>query len=82
MIRKGQLILLGIAAANRDPEIFPDPARFDIRRVGQPHVSFASGPHACLGMGLARLELEIALLTLFQRFPRLCLDPESPPCDA
>jgi cytochrome P450 len=58
-IRQGQLVLLGIAAANRDPEVFPDPDRLDIRRAGKPHVSFASGAHACLGMGLARLELEV-----------------------
>jgi cytochrome P450 PksS len=79
VIREGEAVLLGIAAANRDPEVFADPDRFDVRRVARPHVSFASGPHSCLGMGLARLELEVALLTLFRRFPRLRLDPENPP---
>jgi cytochrome P450 PksS len=74
-IRSGQLVLLGIAAANRDPDVFADPDRLDIRRAAKPHVSFASGAHACLGMGLARLELEVALLTLFRRFPDLRLDP-------
>jgi cytochrome P450 len=43
MIRKGQTVLLGIAAANRDPAVFADPGRFDIRRVARPHVSFAPG---------------------------------------
>jgi cytochrome P450 PksS len=79
VIRQGQAVLLGIAAANRDPEVFADPDRFDIRRVARPHVSFAPGTHACVGMGLARLELEVALLTLFRRFPHLRLDPENSP---
>jgi cytochrome P450 PksS len=78
-IRRGALVLLGIAAANRDPEVFADPDHFDIRRADKIHVSFATGAHACLGMGLARLELEVALLTLFRRFPHLRLDPGNPP---
>jgi cytochrome P450 PksS len=78
-IRQGESVLLGIAAANRDPEVFADPDRFDIGRASKPHVAFATGAHACLGMGLARLELEVALATLFRRFPRLRLDPENPP---
>jgi cytochrome P450 PksS len=79
VIREGEAVLLGIAAANRDPEVFADPDRFDIRRVARPHLSFATGPHACLGMGLARVELEVALPTLFRRFGSLCLDPEGAP---
>jgi cytochrome P450 len=78
LIRQGQAVLLGIAVANRDPEVFADPDRFNIRRVARPHVSFAPGTHACVGMGLARLELEVALLTLSRRFPHLRLDPENP----
>jgi cytochrome P450 PksS len=79
VIQEGQLVLLGIAAANRDPEVFADPDRFDIRRAARPHVAFATGAHACMGMGLARLELEAALETLFRRFPHLGLDPDNPP---
>jgi cytochrome P450 len=79
VIRQGQLVLLGIAAANRDPEVFPDPDRLDLRRADRPHIAFASGAHACLGMGLARLELEVALLTLLRRFPDLRFDPRDPP---
>jgi cytochrome P450 len=78
-IWQGESILLGIAAANRDPEVFADPDAFDIGRASKPHVAFATGAHACLGMGLARLELEVALVTLFRRFPHLRLDPEDPP---
>jgi cytochrome P450 len=78
VIREGEVVLLGIAAANRDPEVFAEPDRFDISRVARPHLAFATGPHACLGMGLARLELEVALLALFRRFPRLRLDPNAP----
>jgi cytochrome P450 len=78
-IRKGDRVLLCLAAANRDPEAFADPDTFDIGRAGNRHLSFGSGPHACAGGGLARTELEIALLTLFRRLPRLALDPENPP---
>jgi cytochrome P450 PksS len=78
-ISEGQVVLLGIAAANRDPEVFPDPDRCDVGRAARPHVSFGTGAHACLGMGLARLELEVALLTLFRQFPCLRLDPADPP---
>jgi cytochrome P450 PksS len=79
LIREGDLVLLGIAAANRDPEVFTDPDCFEIHRAARPHVSFATGAHVCLGMGLARLELEVALLTLLQRFGQLRLDPQDPP---
>jgi cytochrome P450 PksS len=79
VIREGQSVLLGIAAANRDPEVFADPDRFDVRRAGKAHVAFATGAHACLGMGLARLELEVALPALFGRFPHLRLDPGDAP---
>jgi cytochrome P450 PksS len=78
-ISKGERVLLALAAANRDPEVFPDPDAFDIGRAGARHLSFGSGPHACAGSGLARLELEAALLTLFRRLPRLALDPENAP---
>jgi cytochrome P450 len=78
-IRKGESVLLGIAAANCDPAVFAAPDCFDIGRASKPHIAFASGAHTCLGMGLARLELEVALLTLFQRFPYLRFNPDRPP---
>jgi cytochrome P450 PksS len=79
VIRKGQVVYLGIAAANRDPAVFRDPDRFDIGRPNNRHLAFAEGPHICLGAGLARRELEIGLATLSRRMPRLRLDEERPP---
>jgi cytochrome P450 PksS len=78
-VSKGERVLLALAAASRDPGVFPDPDAFDIGRAGARHLSFGSGPHACAGGGLARLELEAALLTLFRRRPRLALDPGNTP---
>jgi cytochrome P450 PksS len=77
-IRKGQLVFLGIAAANRDPAVFTEPERFDITREHNRHVAFAFGPHLCLGAGLARRELAIALEALLRRMPELRLDEERP----
>ena len=80
-IRKGDVVFLGMAAANRDPTVFPDPDRFDITRdhIHQKHLSFAFGPHHCLGAGLARREIEIAIELLLQRMPGLRLDEEQLP---
>jgi cytochrome P450 len=78
-IQRGQLVFLGMAAANRDPAVFPDPDRFDITRQNNRHLSFAFGPHLCLGAPLARLELEIGFETLLRRLPELRLDESQPP---
>ncbi|MFY0521678.1 cytochrome P450 [Archangium gephyra] len=80
-LRKGDVVFMGIAAANRDPAVFSEPDRFDITRdhLHQKHLTFSFGPHHCLGAGLARRELEIALEVLLQRMPELRLDPERPP---
>jgi cytochrome P450 len=73
LIRKGEGVLAMITAANRDPEKFPDPDRFDIHREARHHLAFSYGIHQCLGQQLARLELEVVFTTLFQRLPDLRL---------
>jgi cytochrome P450 len=66
-------LTLCIGAANRDPREFPDPGRFDVARKPNRHLAFAAGAHACAGMGVARLEAQVALLRIVQRLPRLRL---------
>lgn len=77
---RGERIVAFLAAANVDPEQFPDPTRFDIARNPNPHVAFGAGIHVCLGWKLAVAETEIALDLLFRRFPRLelILPPSGP----
>src|SRR5437763_1319534 len=69
LMPKGTLITIGIGAANRDPDIFPDPDRFDAGRNPTRHLAFGSGIHMCAGMSLARLEGRIAIERFFKRFP-------------
>jgi len=66
-------VLFGIRAANRDPEAFPDPERFDIARDRRRSLTFSVGPHACLGMHLARAEMNVSLELLLRRLPGLRL---------
>ena len=74
VIGKGDPIIIGFAAAGRDPELHPDcPESFDPTRAGKEHLAFGHGPHFCLGAHLARLETNVALTTLFQRLPDLTL---------
>ncbi|MGN2635957.1 cytochrome P450 [Nocardia takedensis] len=76
-LRKGSLVMLSLAGANRDPAVFTEPARFDITRDNaKNHLSFSNGIHVCLGGGLARMEIAYALRALFETFPDLRLtDP-------
>ncbi len=69
----GDRVALLLGAANRDPDMWDNPARFDPTRPIRPHVSFGAGLHFCVGAPLARLELQIALPILFQRLPGLRL---------
>ncbi|SHE91607.1 hypothetical protein SAMN05444279_11187 [Ruegeria intermedia] len=68
-IPAGTNLHLCIGAANRDPEVFDDPTRFDITRKPNRHLAFAGGPHVCVGLTLARMEGRIAIGRLLARFP-------------
>jgi cytochrome P450 len=71
----GAVLLLLLAATGRDPEVFADPDRFDIRRAAGHHLAFAAGPHFCLGAPLARLEATIAVQAFASRVTGPELDP-------
>ena len=78
-IRQGQRVFAFMNAANRDPEAFEDPERFDIGREPNAHLTFGHGIHFCLGAPLARLEAQIATTRLAERLPSIRLsggDPE------
>jgi cytochrome P450 len=72
-IRRGELVIAIVNAADRDPERFAEPDRLDVGRTDLRHLAFGRGSHYCLGAPLARLEAEIALATLFRRLPDLRL---------
>ncbi|MBO2449113.1 cytochrome P450 [Actinomadura barringtoniae] len=81
-VRAGETVLPLLTAANRDPDAYPAPDRFDPARAGAvPHLSFGHGPHFCLGAGLARLEAGVALTALFTAMPglELAVAPEDVP---
>ncbi|WP_010278261.1 cytochrome P450 [Paenibacillus senegalensis] len=75
---RGQEVLTSLGGANRDPEIFEQPERFDIARKRNPHLAFAAGIHYCLGAALARAEGQVAIHALLQRFPGLSLTDAKP----
>jgi cytochrome P450 len=74
-IRKGQAVMAVMAAANRDPERFPDPDRFDITRSDNRHLAFGYAAHFCFGAALARVEGQETFEALMRRFPELELEP-------
>jgi cytochrome P450 len=74
-----QLVMVWLAAANRDRREFADPDVYDPARDPNPHIAFGRGIHFCIGAPLARLESRVALNILLDRFPRLRTDPEDPP---
>ena len=69
-------VLFAIAGANRDPELVPDPNRFDPDREQPANLVFGRGPKSCPGLHLARRNMEVALGVLTERFPRLFLEDE------
>jgi cytochrome P450 len=73
-VARGTPVTLCIGAANRDPEQFPEPDRFEIRREPNRHLAFGFGIHQCAGLSLARLEARIAIGRFVQRFPRYRLN--------
>jgi cytochrome P450 len=75
----GSTVITNLGAANHDAERWDDPERFDIHREPQPHISFAHGPHSCLGMHLARMESQVVLEAVLDRLPGLRLDSDAPP---
>jgi cytochrome P450 len=72
-IRTGELVILGVSAANRDERHFSEPDRFDVYRKPNPHLAFGHGPRICVGAPLARLELQMLVPALLHRFPTLRL---------
>lgn len=77
-IPKDRLVVAVIAAANRDPEKFPDPDRLDVTRNDGAHLAFGRGAHHCTGNLLARIEAQVAVNAILRRLPRLGLADEKP----
>jgi cytochrome P450 len=79
-LHEGDKVVMFYGAANRDPRVFADPERFDVRRQPNPHVGFGGpGPHFCLGAHLARRELAVVFRQLFRRLPDLEVVGEAVP---
>ena len=72
-IPRGEWVIAVLGSANRDESVFRDPETLDLARDPNPHVAFGQGRHFCLGASLARMEAQVALTTLFARFPGLRL---------
>lgn len=70
-IPRGDLVFVGVATANHDPDRFTEPDRLDVARRDNPHMAFGHGPHYCLGAPLARLELQVVLTALLRHHPQM-----------
>jgi cytochrome P450 len=69
-LRKGSVVLCLLGSANHDSTVFEDPQKLDLRRTPNPHLAFGYGTHYCLGAQLARIECQVALTSLLERFPK------------
>ncbi|MEU2084744.1 cytochrome P450 [Streptomyces albus] len=78
-IPEDQMVSLHLGAANRDPRQFPDADTFDVGRAPNQHVGYGRGAHYCVGAAMARVETRVIFDLLLDRFPRLRVDPETPP---
>jgi cytochrome P450 len=76
---QGAVLIVNMGAANHDESRWADGDTFDINRQSTAHIAFASGPHMCLGMHLARMETKVAINRIFDRLPNLRLDPDADP---
>lgn len=76
VIPAGEAVLVALGSGDRDPDRYPDPDTFDIRRDAQGHLAFGHGMHFCMGAPLARMEGRIAIRALLDRCPGLVRDPD------
>ncbi|WP_179120363.1 cytochrome P450 [Streptomyces tsukubensis] len=76
VIPAGERVFLLWASGNRDPEVFQEPARFDIHRRPNAHLAFGAGPHRCMGANFAKAMLKVATTEMVARLPELRLDPD------
>ncbi|MBK7947400.1 MAG: cytochrome P450 [Deltaproteobacteria bacterium] len=77
-VRKGELVHVNLASANRDPAVYPEADRFDVGRADTHHLSFGWGMHFCMGASIARMEARVAFSTLLRRFAGIELLGERP----
>jgi cytochrome P450 len=75
----GAMLVVNMGAANHDEKRWAEADEFDIFRPMSAHIAFASGPHMCLGMHLARMETKVAINRIFDRLPNVRLDPDADP---
>jgi cytochrome P450 len=77
-IPKGSIVSMVIQTANRDPDVFENPDAYDIDRPNRPHFGFGYGVHMCIGLFVAKAEIETAVNAIFDLMPNIRLDPDRP----